>query len=1100
MSLAETAVNFGQNETLISSIRNILKDYHPLSLFKEFLQNADDAGATRFHVILDYRSHPVNSLICGEMREWQGPAILIFNNAIFENDDFQSLMNIRVGGKQNDRTMIGKHGLGFNSCYHFTDVPSLISNDSIVFLDPQENFLNKRGIKSPLPRNGIRRSPERDQLVPFENIEGIDFRSTFNGTLFRIPLRKRRSGISNKIFTMEEVKNLFADIKNTIISEFLFLRNIEKIEMSYIPQVRNGIPFQINQIRSLWKASIIDLDEEVRDKRRSRLNDDESRIFQLRIRLIDTEQNNIEHNDHWIIAVGAQNNPEEHEDYAEQHRLSVLGGIAAQLETSIQQIGFIGRMHSFLSLPDITYLPVHLSGTWALSSDRSRLLIENGEFGSDYEKINWNRNILLDFLPKLYCELLNKIIELYNDGGIDLEVHPVSKFWPFPPITLNCPKYAIEYGLKVLHHILQDEDTFRLIDNDDDENERVDILFNLLPRDKAIGLHVLLQNNWDGIGVRSNPDLRSLVRSLPIWRTLSDPLNQESDPPLKAALHGHILPKKIPHYRTRESRIFLEASNDTTRRVLCELEVPLRDVYSYTFEDVEFPTIECDYYYLNFLKSILGNSTINGVLQGLKQKRCFPTFARKLKKINDLYDQNNEVFRIVFGDSDVFLYPDFSVYSGILSTIGFNNTIDQRTFIKCAEKIEELQNDVNPPSDLRYRGFILVDYFYKNIDDFDLEVIERIPFVPIAKSLDLPYSQHYNHTQVLDSFKNIIFPKYKEVAWSTKCLIAEDVIPPPIIFQEYPSLGKPSASIVVRHLRFLHGTIRNDWQDGWAGTFKHNINEIYKWLEEECSNGELNLSDYIRQNDRLFLNFNKNQDPCDPDNWVSAADLILNGTSEEERYVNPNLAIYPNMLRNVGVREITRPNFDIRVRRHNQSNFNQSKMFRYFLDQTSPLHDVTFVMNNDRIKVSRYVLAASSEFFHNELFSGRYSGQSPPITIDIRSFEPIRNIRFSSLRILLRYLHGQSIDHAIQNRQSLNGDDDEQHSAVNDSNNIALYKDLLKMANHFVLNHLKELMELRLSYLVTRTNVQEMKRFASNSGANQLRGFCERFIECNDVN
>ncbi|PKC13897.1 hypothetical protein RhiirA5_456918, partial [Rhizophagus irregularis] len=169
---------------------------------------ADDAGATRFHVILDYRSHPTNSLINPEMRDWQGPAILIFNNGIFEDVDFQSLMNIRVGGRQGDRTMIGKYGLGFNSCYHFTDVPSLISRDSIVFLDPQETYLGQRGIKSPFPRNGIRRYSERDQLVPFENIEGIDFRSTFNGSLFRIPLRRSRSDISNRVFTIEEVRSL----------------------------------------------------------------------------------------------------------------------------------------------------------------------------------------------------------------------------------------------------------------------------------------------------------------------------------------------------------------------------------------------------------------------------------------------------------------------------------------------------------------------------------------------------------------------------------------------------------------------------------------------------------------------------------------------------------------------------------------------------------------------------------------------------------------------------------------------------------------------------------------------------------------------------
>lgn len=599
------------------------------------------------------------------------------------------------------------------------------------------------------------------------------------------------------------------------------------------------------------------------------------------------------------------------------------------------------------------------------------------------------------------------------------------------------------------------------------------------------------------VGVRSNPDLMSLVRSLPIWRTLSDPLNQEIEPPLKAASHGHILPRRMAHYRTRDSRIFLDASVDITRRVLTELNVPLRDIHSYTFEDVEFPTPtdECDTYYRNFLKSILNN---NGIVQGLRTRRCFPASSRRLKRISDLYDQNNEVFRIVFGNKDVFLHPDFLAFSGILSSIGFNNTIDQRTFIRCAERIEELQNDANPPSDLRYRGFILVDYFYKNIEEFDLESIERIPFVPIARSLDLPYSQHYNHTQILDSFRNIIIPIYKEVAWSRRCLIAEDVIPPQTILEDYyPLLGKPSAPNVVGHLRFLHGTLRNEWRDNWAGAFKHNIDEIYRWLEEECLNGELNLLDYIREEDRLFLNINRDQDPFDLSNWVTADDLVLNAAPEEERCVKSSLAIYPNMLRSVGVREVTRPNFEIRVRRHNQSNFNQSNMFRYFLDQTFPLHDVTFIMNNDRIRTSRYILAASSEFFREEFVSGRYAGQSPPITINIRNIEPIRDIRFNSVRILLRYLYGQSIDHAIQNRQSLNGDDEEHHNAVNDNNNLVLYKDLLKMGNYFVLNHLKELMELRLSYLVTRLNVQEMIRFASNSGANQLRGFCERFIECN---
>src|SRR5918911_714398 len=100
------------------------------------------------------------------MRAWQGPAILIFNNSKFSESDFTSLMQIRVGGKQGDDTKIGKHGIGFNSCYHFTDVPSFISGSSFAFLDPQEKYLHKRGIKGDIPKNGIGAFPKKDQLVP----------------------------------------------------------------------------------------------------------------------------------------------------------------------------------------------------------------------------------------------------------------------------------------------------------------------------------------------------------------------------------------------------------------------------------------------------------------------------------------------------------------------------------------------------------------------------------------------------------------------------------------------------------------------------------------------------------------------------------------------------------------------------------------------------------------------------------------------------------------------------------------------------------------------------------------------------------------------
>ena len=56
-----------------------------------------------------------------------------------------------------------------------------------------------------VPKNGICDYPGKDQLIPFEGIDGLDFRSTYEGTPFRIPLRRAPSDISESIFTMDDI-------------------------------------------------------------------------------------------------------------------------------------------------------------------------------------------------------------------------------------------------------------------------------------------------------------------------------------------------------------------------------------------------------------------------------------------------------------------------------------------------------------------------------------------------------------------------------------------------------------------------------------------------------------------------------------------------------------------------------------------------------------------------------------------------------------------------------------------------------------------------------------------------------------------------------
>jgi hypothetical protein len=577
--------------------------------------------------------------------------------------------------------------------------------------------------------------------------------------------------------------------------------------------------------------------------------------------------------------------------------------------------------------------------------------------------------------------------------------------------------------------------------------------------------------------IDDDPDLKTLIRSLPIWPTLSDPLQPNfTKPPLKPALLGYTLPRELKPYRTKNSKVYLDAKDEFYRRIFDELDVPERDLYKYTFEDVEFPN-ECDYYYLIFLNSILKDYRI---IQGLKHKRCFPTLTDKLKEISKLYDYNNDVFRIVFnGNSDMFLRLDLVGHARVLSNIGFKNKINQEILIKCAKKIEDLQKMLEPPTDIRYRGFILIDHLYKNIDNFELESIMRTRFVPVSKDLGKPYNLNYDRPQALYCFIDVILPKYREVAWSQMSLIAEDVIPPQRVLQKYPSLGKPDASTVVKHLRFLYNLRDNDeWKNNWSEIFKHNIFEVYKWLEEECLNDEdLDLKNWISPSEHLFLNFNESQDPFNEKNWVPAKDLILNSEPDEEKYVNPILAKYPTMLKSAGAGEVKRPNDNIHVR---ERCINKSPMFEFLLDQEFPLNEIIFIVNGEKIRTSRYTLAASYEFFRQK-FASSESSHDPIIIEDI---EP------NSVCILLRYLYGQSIDEAVK---SLNDHND----IIDYTDPSPLYKDLLQLANNFELDHLKELMELRLSRFVTRSNVEDMKTLAKISNASQLDNFCDNFTDEN---
>ncbi|CAH3127509.1 unnamed protein product [Pocillopora meandrina] len=137
---------FGQGEKLTTRLNRLLEEYTDgFSVLKELIQNADDAGATEVKFLYDQRTNEeaMTSLIDEGMKGCQGPALWVYNDATFKDEDFENITKLNEATKQHDTEKIGRFGLGFNAVYNLTDVPMFISRNNFVIFDPHTSYLGK---------------------------------------------------------------------------------------------------------------------------------------------------------------------------------------------------------------------------------------------------------------------------------------------------------------------------------------------------------------------------------------------------------------------------------------------------------------------------------------------------------------------------------------------------------------------------------------------------------------------------------------------------------------------------------------------------------------------------------------------------------------------------------------------------------------------------------------------------------------------------------------------------------------------------------------------------------------------------------------------
>ena len=205
---AGVAAAFGQSESLTRRLRALLADNPDSQVWAELVANADDAGAKVVRIALDPRSHSTGSLLAPGMSALQGPALLVFNDAVFSEADFMNLARIGQGSKMASANKTGRFGLGFNTVYSLTDTPQLVSADSLIIFDPHCTSvpgatpaaaglrIRFAGAGGGAP--GALAAAFPDQFAPFR-VWGCSLASRFDGTLFRLPLRSRDSAARSEI-------------------------------------------------------------------------------------------------------------------------------------------------------------------------------------------------------------------------------------------------------------------------------------------------------------------------------------------------------------------------------------------------------------------------------------------------------------------------------------------------------------------------------------------------------------------------------------------------------------------------------------------------------------------------------------------------------------------------------------------------------------------------------------------------------------------------------------------------------------------------------------------------------------------------------------
>ncbi|PKU41581.1 sacsin-like [Limosa lapponica baueri] len=373
----------GPSEPITLRLRNILREYgEEGDIFTEMVQNAEDAGATVCRFLLDLRCHrkATSGLLDPGMAACHGPALWAYNNALFTEDDFQNITRVGAATKEGRAGQIGRFGLGFNSVYRVTDVPAVLSGETLLIFDPNGTHLSKHVARAGSP--GIRldfSSRPRilrafaEQFWPYHGIFGcrLPEPGPFPGSLFRLPFRTEEEAVTSQVcsqaFGTERIKSLGASFLGSNRLLLLFLRGVREMSLEMLPDTATSAEDTV-PLATLRRKEIRDL--------------------------------------------GA---PGEPPSWAAIEQLTARGKWVPHLDAEE------GQVFCHLPMPVASGLPIHVHGAFSILSNRKGLwdTAERGE---------WNRVLLRNAVPAAWLRALDHLRTMHEAG--ELETYEYHVFWP----------------------------------------------------------------------------------------------------------------------------------------------------------------------------------------------------------------------------------------------------------------------------------------------------------------------------------------------------------------------------------------------------------------------------------------------------------------------------------------------------------------------------------------------------------------------------------------------------------------------------------------------------------------------------------------------